>query len=120
MKTKSKIKKQSERKANKRIVETILVAKNYKQWMKVAEILSGPRKSRPNVNLNILDFVEGKIIIVCGKVLSQGEVHKKIKVVALGFSEKAKDKLLKAGCEVSDILTEIKSNPEAKEVQILK
>ena len=43
-----------------------------------------------------------------------------MKVVALNFSEKAKEKLKKAGCEVRTIMEEIEKNKEAKGVKILK
>ncbi len=55
-----------------------------------------------------------------GKILSEGSIDKKIKVVAFNFSEKAKAKLIKEGCEVKSILEEIKSNPEAKGLKIIK
>ena len=61
-----------------------------------------------------------KIVVVPGKILSQGEFDKKIKVVALNFSDKAKEKLKKSGLEISTILEEVKKNPEAKGVKILK
>ena len=48
------------------------------------------------------------------------ELNKKIKVFALSFSEKAREKLLNFKCEVSNILEEIKKNPEAKGVRIIK
>ena len=57
--------------------------------------------------------------MVPGKILSQGDLDKKIKVVALGFSEKAEEKLKKLGLEIFTILEEIKKNPEAKELEIL-
>lgn len=60
-----------------------------------------------------------KTIAVPGKVLSQGEIDKKIKLVALGFSEKAREKLLESKCEIKNILEEIKKNPNAKGVRIL-
>ncbi|MDP3758526.1 MAG: uL15 family ribosomal protein, partial [Candidatus Daviesbacteria bacterium] len=63
---------------------------------------------------------EKEKVIVPGKVLSQGEINKKIKVIALSFSEKAKEKLKKSGCEFSNILTEIKSNPSGEGIRILK
>jgi len=54
-----------------------------------------------------------------GKVLSQGEIKNRIDVVALNFSEKAKEKLLNAGCKVSTIAEEIKLNPDAKNLEIV-
>ena len=122
MKTKSKIEKQVQRKTNSILFETIIACKKNKAWFKVAEILSGPRKNRINLNLEELDrkIKDEKIIVVPGKILSQGELDKKIKIVALGFSEKAKEKLSKSKIETSNILQEIKKNPEAKGVKILQ
>ncbi|MDP2628757.1 MAG: 50S ribosomal protein L18e [Nanoarchaeota archaeon] len=122
MKSKTKISKQSKRKTNSILVETIMLAKKNKNWLKVAEILSGPRKRMVNKNLKEIgiEIKEGEKIIVPGKVLSQGDIDKKIKIVALNFSEKAKEKLIKTGCETSYIMEEIKKNPEAKGIKILE
>ena len=122
MKTKSKIEKQLQRKTNSKLVETIIACKKNKSWLKVAEILSGPRKNRTNLNLVELNkkVKDEKIVVVPGKILSQGDLDKKIKVVALGFSEKAEEKLKKLGLEIFTILEEIKKNPEAKGIKILK
>ena len=122
MKSKSKIEKQIQRKNNPLLVETVRLAKKNDAWLEVAGILSGSKKNR--VNLNLRDIEEGSkendVIIVSGKVLSEGNVSKKIKVVALGFSERAKEKLLKQGCEVLSIIKEIKKNPSAKGVKVLR
>lgn len=122
MKTKSKIEKQLQRKTNPGLVETIIACKKKKNWVNVAKILSGPRKRRINLNLDELNkkIKDEKIVVVPGKILSQGELDKKIKVVALNFSEKAEEKLKKSGTEILTLLEEIKKNPEAKGVKILK
>ena len=122
MKSKTKIEKQLEKKTNQDLVETIIVAKKNKDWKRVAEILSSSRKNRVNLNLEDIDkeIVEGKIFVVPGKVLSQGEISKKVKICALDFSDKAKEKLLKSKCEISSILEEIKKNPDAKGIKILQ
>lgn len=121
VKSKTKIEKQTKRKTSPGLVETIISAKKCRAWSRVAEVLSGPRKNRAELNLGDIDekTKQGEIVLVIGKVLSQGEITKKIKVVATSFSEKAKEKLLKAGCEISNIPDEIKKNPEAKGVKIL-
>ena len=122
MKTKSKIEKQLQRKTNSVLVETIITCKKNKNWISIAEILSGPRKNRINLNLEELNkkVKDEKIVVVPGKILSQGELDKKIKIVALGFSGRAKEKLDKSGSEALTILEEIKKNPEVKGVKILK
>lgn len=122
MKSKSKIEKQIRRKNNPLLVETVRLAKKNDAWLEVAGILSGSKKNR--VNLNLRDIEEGSkendCIVVSGKVLSEGNVSKKIKVVALSFSERAKEKLLKQKCEVLSIIEEIKKNPSAKGIKILR
>jgi len=122
MKSKTKISKQAERKFNPELVETIKEAKKKDKWLEVASVLSGPRRLRINLNLSEINekSKEGEKVIVPGKVLSQGGVSKKLKVIAFGFSEKAKEKLLSSGCEVSNIINEIKSNPDMRGVKILK
>ena len=122
VKTKSKIEKQLQKKRNPELVETVIAGKKKENWKEVVGIIVGSRKNWVKINLDKIDekSQEGGVIVVPGKVLSQGEVNKKLKIAALGFSEKAKEKLLNAGCEVSTILEEIKKNPEAKGVKIIK
>ncbi len=43
---------------------------------------------------------EGETVIVPGKVLGDGELRKKVTVVAKGFSKKAREKIEKAGGRV--------------------
>ncbi|MCX6751035.1 MAG: 50S ribosomal protein L18e [Candidatus Pacearchaeota archaeon] len=122
MKSKTKISKQLERKSNSNLMETILTGKKNDSWKEVAGILSGPRRNKVCINLEEInkEAKAGEIVVVPGKVLSQGDIDKKVKVVAFSFSEKAKEKLLSAKCEVSYILDEIKSNPSAKGIKIMK
>ncbi|MEN7982512.1 MAG: 50S ribosomal protein L18e [Nanoarchaeota archaeon] len=121
MKSKTLIEKQVKRKNDKELVETIIAAKKNKNWFRVAEILSSPRRKRININLNEIEKnIDGKnLIVIPGKVLSQGEITKKSKIVAFKFSEKAKEKLIKAGCEVKSIVDEIKNNPSAEGIKII-
>jgi len=121
-KSKTQIEKQLERKTNPLLVKTIIEAKKKKNWVEVAAMLSSPRAKRISMNLSKIndEAKEGEIVVIAGKVLSQGELNKKIKVVALGFSEMAKEKISKAKGEALTILEEIKKNPEAKNVRFLK
>lgn len=121
VKTKTKISKQEKRKTNPSLVETIRLAKKNEKWLDVAGLLSGPRRRKVNLNLSEIDkeVKEGDSVLIPGKVLSQGNVSKKIKVVGLGFSKNAKEKLLNSKCEVVYIKDEIKKNPSAKGLKIL-
>jgi len=118
MKSKTKISKQSSKKKSSELLETVAEAKKKKGWTEVASKLSGPRRNLMEVNLSALEGKE--TLIVVGKVLSMGEIKGKIKVAALSFSQSAKEKLNKAGCETLSILEEIKKNPEGKGIKILK
>ncbi len=137
MKSKTKIEKQTQRKSNPEITETVVAAKksssNSETWKEIAEELSSPRKKQLAVNLDKIDESlkemkgEEKVIVIPGKVLSMGNLNslqegksKKLKIAALKFSETAKEKLLNSNCEVFSILEEIKQNPQAKEVKIIK
>jgi len=122
MKTKTKIEKQLHKKSNKDVIDTIIAAKKHKNWREIANILSGPRRKKININLQKIEeeAKQGEKILVPGKVLSLGEINKKIKISALGFSGRAREKLIKSSCEISSIIEEIKKNPEAKGVKILK
>jgi len=122
MKSKTKIKGQIKKKNNLALVETIQLALKNPSWKEVANILSGPRRKQVGLNLNQIESqVKDKdIVVVPGKVLSQGEVVKKIKIVALNFSETAKEKLVNNKVQIDTIINEIKQNPKAKDVKILK
>lgn len=119
-KSKTKIESQLKNKTNPELVKTIILAKKNPAWTEVASILTTSAKVTPQINLSKINATEAKIIVVPGKVLSQGEVTKKVKVAAFKFSEKAKEKLKKAGCEIISIAKEIESNKDAKDVTILK
>ena len=122
VKTKTKIQKQLQRKRNPELVKTILAAKKQDKWVEIASILTGSKRKKVNKNINEIEkeFKASETIVIPGKVLSMGEPTKKMKIVALNFSEKAKEKLLNSKCQVSSILEEIKSNPSAKGIKILK
>lgn len=112
MKSKTKIDKQSQKKGNPELVATIRAAKKTGDdfWMKIASVLSGPRRNHIAINLDEIEknTKEGDSIVVPGKVLSQGEINKKIAVIAFSFSEKAREKLLRAKSQALSMVQEIK------------
>ena len=81
--------------------------------------MTGSRRQRANINLSKIDSEaqDGDVIVVPGKVLSLGEQTKKYKVAAISFSSGAEEKLKDNAVLLLD---EIKSNPEAKGIKILK
>lgn len=122
MKSLTKIKKQVRKKTNQELVETILSAARNEKWMDVARIISGTRRNRISVNLDKIDeeAEDGETVLIPGKILSQGDINKKIKIIALAFSEAAREKLSKAKKEFSTIEEEIKKNPDAKGIRIMR
>jgi len=122
MKTKQTIVKQLKKKGNKELVETIILAKKAKEWIAIAEVLSSPSRQRIALNLDRInkEAKEEEIIIVPGKILSLGELNKKIKLVGLAASSEALEKIKNGKSEFVLLKDEIKNNPEAKGVRIIK
>lgn len=122
MKSKTKIEKQTIKKGSSILIQTIRLAKKNENWLEIARLLSAPRKRKIEINLDKIEknAGEGELIIVPGKVLSQGELNKKIKIVALNFSSMAMEKILKSKSEAEFLLEEIKKNPQARGIKILK
>jgi large subunit ribosomal protein L18e len=122
MKSKTLIEKQLKRKTNPEVVKTIIASKNSSGWVEISGILSGLSRNKAILNLNYIDSQakEGEIIVVPGKVLSVGELTKKIKIVALSASKSAIEKINNSGSKFVKMIEEIKSNPEAKGIKILR
>ena len=118
----TKIERKLKKKTNKELVETIIKAKKKSNWLKVADKISTTKINQKSLNLDEIDkkASENDVIVIPGKVLGTGKVSKKIKIVALNFSESAKDKLTKDKIEFSTIDKEIKENPEAKKIKLLQ
>ncbi len=89
-------------------------------WLRVAEDLSKPTRIRRSVNLYKIDkhTREGEIALIPGKVLSVGELTKKLTVAAYQFSGKAEEKINKIGKAVN-IKDLIKENPKGSKVRII-
>lgn len=115
MKSKTKIKKQIRKKTNLELVETLKILNKGKN-KELINLLSFPRRKRVEVNIDKInkESKDSEIIIVPGKVLSIGNIEKKIKIIALSYSEEAKNKLEEAKCEVLYLSNEIKKNKEIK------
>jgi len=107
---------------NPRLVKLINILNKSKSplWKDVAWRLSLQRR-RAEVNISKIDKYasEGEVILVPGKVLGNGEITKKVTVVAFNYSESAKKKLLDAGCEVLTIDEYFEKNPEGKNVRLM-
>jgi len=70
-------------------------------WRRVAEDLLKPRRNRAEVPLHKIEkYVnDGDVVVVPGKVLSNGELTKKVTIIALSTSKEALEKIKKSGSE---------------------
>ena len=121
MKSNKKIEKQLKRKKKDSLVRTIILSKKNKKWKLISEKLSSPLIKKKNINLKEIEEKSkpGEKILFIGKILSQGDITKKIKIIALSFSEKAKEKLFRSGSEGSTIYEEILKNPKMEGIKII-
>ena len=122
MLSKTAIKMRIERKSNPIVTETIQLAFKHEAWLKIAAILSGSTIRLPAKNLYEINTVAetGDVIVIPGKVLSTGELTKKIKIVALSISQIAKESLKESKSEFIPLIEEIRKNPKAEGVKILQ
>ncbi len=90
-------------------------------WKRIAQDLQKPSRKRRTVNVYKINQYakDGETIIVPGKVLSVGELTKKVNVAALTFSTEAKEKIEKASGKVLTIKELLQQNPDGKNVRIL-
>ena len=90
-------------------------------WKDVAVRLEKSAKNWPVVNLDKINKYTGEkeTALIPGKVLSNGELTKKVSIAAWSFSEKAQEKIKKAGGKTLTIEELVKHNPKGKDVRIL-
>jgi len=90
-------------------------------WKDIAERLERSLKNWANVNISRIERYanENEVVIVPGKVLSCGDLSKKITIAAWSFSKKAREKIEKAGGRCISIEQLVEENPEGKNVRII-
>lgn len=92
-----------------------------KLWKMVLEDLKKPTRQRRIVNVYKIDKFarEGETVVVPGKVLSVGDINKKVDVAALNFSMEARKKIEEAKGKALSIEELFQQNPEGKKVRVL-
>ncbi len=122
MASRTHIKERRRKKTNSELVETISLALKHKPWEKIGAILSGSTRRQAKVNLSLIDkeTKAGDTIIIFGKVLSLGNITKKLVICALSISAQAKEKLKESKSEFRTIKEEITKNPKAEGIKILR
>ncbi len=90
-------------------------------WRRVVEDLKKPTRQRREINVYTLNasLQKGEIALVPGKVLSLGQLDKKIEVAALNFSAEARRKIEQAQGKTMTIGELFQQNPAGKGVRIL-
>lgn len=90
-------------------------------WRRVVYDLKKPSRQRRTVNVYKINRYarDGETILVPGKVLSVGELTKKVDVAAVNFSADAQRKIIHAKGKIFTIHDLLKQNPEGKKVRIL-
>jgi ribosomal protein L18E len=118
----TKLKRRIRKKTNPVIVEIIQLTKKNPAWQEVSKFIAGPARRYASVNLFEIDekTKAGDTIVILGKVLSKGELTKKLRICALGISESAKEKLKPTKSEFIFLLDEMKKNAKAEGIKILK
>lgn len=90
-------------------------------WKDIAKRLEKPLKNWPEVHLNRISkhVHEKETALIPGKVLSTGDLTKKITIAAWSFSEKAEEKIKKAGGKTISIEELMNNNPDGKNIRIV-
>ena len=120
--SKTMMKKRKSRKTNPIVANALQEALKHEAWNGVAQRLSSSTRNYDSVNLFQLDkeTQNGDTVIIIGKILSQGELSKKVKLSALAISKSAREKLKASKSEFIPLTEEIRKNPKAEGVKIWK
>jgi ribosomal protein L18E len=118
----TKLKERVRKKTNPVLKETLQAALKNPQWREVAQMLSSPRSNYATKNLFEIDAETkaGDTVIVVGKILSKGDLTKKLRICALAVSAKAEEKIKAQKSEIISIEEEMKKNPKAEGIKILR
>jgi len=120
--SRTKLKTRLHKKTNPSLAAAIFLALKTPAWNKYAKILSQSTQKQSSVNLEVIDKQTsiGDTVLVPGRVLSMGEITKKIRICSFGISKEALERLAKTRSEWVNILDEIKKNPKAEGLKIIK
>lgn len=120
--SKTTIKHRTRNKTNPQIIEIVRLALKQKAWHTIAQAVSNSTKNYSSVNLKEIERQTkmGDIVIVIGKVLSSGNLTKKIRICSLGISKEAREKLKESKSEFASIADEIKKNPKAEGIKLIR
>lgn len=90
-------------------------------WRTLYEDLQTARRNRVTVNIGDLQrrFTKGQVMVVPGKVLSDGVVEDKLQVAAYAFSSQARAKIEAQGGKCFTLEELMENNPTGKNVKLI-
>ena len=90
-------------------------------WRRLYDELQTPRRNRVTVNIGDLQrhHARGQILVVPGKVLSEGIIEDKLQVAAYSFSSQAREKIQAKGGMCLSIEELMEQNPTGTKVRII-
>ncbi len=90
-------------------------------WKDIAKRLEKPLRNWAEVNLDKIEkhIGEKETALIPGKVLSTGNINKKITIAAWSFSDKSIEKIKKSGGKAITINELLEKNPEGKNIRIM-
>jgi len=120
--SKTLVKEHLSRKSKPETQEIIRLALKSQPWIPLAKALASSTRKYSSVNLDDIEreTKAGDTVLIVGKVLSFGDVTKKVRICSLGISQAALKKLQKTKSEYASIKDEIKNNPKAQGIRIIK
>jgi ribosomal protein L18E len=120
--SRTQLKERIHKKTNPQVAAAIFLAAKSPSWAKLSKLLSQSTRKQSAVNLKEIDSQAkmGDTIFVPGRVLSVGEITKKIRICSFGISKEAREKLTKTRSEWVSILDEIKKNAKAESLKVIK
>lgn len=91
-------------------------------WLRVADFLGKPRRSRMAVNVSRIarNTKKGDVVAVPGKVLAAGLVGHSVRIGAFKFSQTARAKIEKAGGSCVSLTKLADEHPKGTKVKILR
>ena len=120
--SRTKLKVRIRKKTKPELAAALALAIKNPNWSKLVKVISMSTRKHASVNLNKIDkqATTGDSLIVIGKVLSVGEITKKVRIISFSISEPAKEKLKKTKSDWVSVLDEIKANPKAEGLKFIK
>jgi len=90
-------------------------------WKEVSRRLAKSTRNMPGVNVGSIsrNTKADEQVAVVGKVLGSGELEHPVVVAGVGFSDRAKEKIVEAGGECIGLMELVERNPKGSNVKLI-